>query len=200
MEPYVRDGDRSPRPGGAVLDAAVAVIAEQGLAGTSIRGVAARAGVSIGAVQHHFPSKDALLAAAMGWIEERHRERLARAHAGGSALQRLRAVVRTLVPGGAAARAEAAVWLAFVAHAAVHEPTARRHREMWARAEADIAQLLAEAGGVPPRSARPGAAALLGLADGLAVAVLLEPQRMPVRRARRLLDAALTAQLAALAR
>lgn len=176
------------------------MIAERGLAGTSIRQVAARAGVSIGAVQHHFRSKDALLAAAMDRVEEVHRERLARAYGDAPAVQRLREVVRSLVPGDDAARTAAAVWLAFVAHAAVHEPTARRHRDTWARAEADVARLLAAATGTSPRSAaaRHGAAVLLGLADGLAVAVLLEPRRMRVTRARRILDAALTTQLAAL--
>ena len=41
------------------------VLVAEGFEGVSVRKVAARAGVSIGAVQHHFPTKDAMLAAAM---------------------------------------------------------------------------------------------------------------------------------------
>jgi AcrR family transcriptional regulator len=43
-----------------VRDVALALFAERGVAGTSLRGVAAAAGVSTGLVQHHFRSKDGL--------------------------------------------------------------------------------------------------------------------------------------------
>lgn len=45
----------------AVLDAALALFKESGLAGVTMRGVAARVGVSAMALYHYFPSKDALL-------------------------------------------------------------------------------------------------------------------------------------------
>ena len=47
----------------AVLVAAEALIARQGAKSLTMDGVAAEAGVSKGAVLHHFPSKDALIAA-----------------------------------------------------------------------------------------------------------------------------------------
>jgi AcrR family transcriptional regulator len=47
---------------GALLDAAVACLIERGYAGTTTRLIAERAGVSPGALQHHFPSKAALMA------------------------------------------------------------------------------------------------------------------------------------------
>ena len=43
-----------------IRDVALALFAERGVAGTSLRGVAAAAGVSTGLVQHHFGSKDGL--------------------------------------------------------------------------------------------------------------------------------------------
>jgi AcrR family transcriptional regulator len=43
-----------------IRDVALALIAEHGVAGTSIRGVAAASGVSTGLVQHHFGSKAGL--------------------------------------------------------------------------------------------------------------------------------------------
>lgn len=43
-----------------IRDVALALFAERGVAGTSVRGVAAAAGVSTGLVQHHFGSKAGL--------------------------------------------------------------------------------------------------------------------------------------------
>jgi len=45
-------------------DAAVASLAEKGYANTTTRGIAARAGVTPGALQHHFPTKTELMAEA----------------------------------------------------------------------------------------------------------------------------------------
>ncbi|MFK5636031.1 TetR/AcrR family transcriptional regulator [Ornithinimicrobium sp. LYQ103] len=122
-------------------DAVVAVIAEHGLEGTSVRRVAARAGVSIGAVQYHFPSKDAMLAAAMARVEEIYGRRLAEeaARLSDSPDMMLRATLRSLIPRSRAERVDTSLWLAFVARAAVHHPTAAQHQASWQRAEDGIA-------------------------------------------------------------
>jgi AcrR family transcriptional regulator len=48
----------------ALLDAALEVIARSGFAGTTLRDVAAEAGVAHGLLRHHFGTREALLAAA----------------------------------------------------------------------------------------------------------------------------------------
>jgi AcrR family transcriptional regulator len=48
----------------AILDAALVVIARSGFAGTTLRDVAAEAGVAHGLLRHHFGTREALLAAA----------------------------------------------------------------------------------------------------------------------------------------
>jgi AcrR family transcriptional regulator len=53
--------ERSERSRAAILDAALQMFSRQGFRGTSIRDVAARAGVSTGSVYHHFRDKEALL-------------------------------------------------------------------------------------------------------------------------------------------
>ncbi|PPF22307.1 TetR/AcrR family transcriptional regulator, partial [Rathayibacter sp. AY1A7] len=74
-----------------ILSAVVAVLSTRGAEHLSIRTVAAEAGVSVGAVQHHFPTKQALLAGAMARVEERFRERMrSRLEAESSAEVRLR--------------------------------------------------------------------------------------------------------------
>jgi AcrR family transcriptional regulator len=61
----------------SILDAALVVIARSGFAGTTLRDVAAEAGVAHGLLRHHFGSREALLAAAFdraaggqiaGWV------------------------------------------------------------------------------------------------------------------------------------
>lgn len=52
----------------ALLDAAVASLVELGYAGTTTTEVAHRAGVSLGALGHHFPAKADLLTAAMDHV------------------------------------------------------------------------------------------------------------------------------------
>jgi AcrR family transcriptional regulator len=48
----------------AILDAALIVIAQRGFAATTLRDVAAQAGVAHGLLRHHFGTREALLAAA----------------------------------------------------------------------------------------------------------------------------------------
>src|SRR4051795_8497088 len=50
----------------ALLEATIQCLVEQGYAGTTTRAVSARAGVSPGALQHHFTSKEELVAEAIG--------------------------------------------------------------------------------------------------------------------------------------
>lgn len=79
----------------AILTASVAVLAEHGYHGTSVRDIAARAGLSAGAIYHHFGSKHDLLVA----ILDRGIDRLVRHtedalfHAGDHPADRLRAIV-----------------------------------------------------------------------------------------------------------
>ncbi|WUM18809.1 TetR/AcrR family transcriptional regulator [Williamsia herbipolensis] len=53
------------------MDAAFATLVETGYASLTRRGVCERAGLSLGAQQHHFPSKAALVTAAVGQLFER---------------------------------------------------------------------------------------------------------------------------------
>lgn len=52
----------------ALLEATIECLVEQGYAGTTTRAVSARARVSPGALQHHFASKQELVAEAVGYL------------------------------------------------------------------------------------------------------------------------------------
>jgi AcrR family transcriptional regulator len=60
----------------ALLDAAIDCLAEKGYAGTTIRRIAERAGVTRGAVEHHFASKAELLGATTRHIRTKAAEQL----------------------------------------------------------------------------------------------------------------------------
>jgi len=62
--------DRSRATRERLLEAAVASLAESGWARTTVATVAARAGVSRGATQHHFPTRGDLVTAAIRYMSE----------------------------------------------------------------------------------------------------------------------------------
>ena len=96
--PGAREAGPTPaRPVGeaGILDAALAVMAEHGYHGTSVRDIAERAGVSPAALYHHFTSKQQVLATIMerGIKALLERTHAALADAGDEPAARLRALV-----------------------------------------------------------------------------------------------------------
>ncbi|MFI0862186.1 TetR/AcrR family transcriptional regulator [Streptomyces smyrnaeus] len=156
---------------------------EHGPEGVTMRDVAARARVSLGAVQRCFGSKEEMLLFAVDHVGERITER-ARARLVGSPAQSAATAL-----GHAATeiallreenRAEARIWLAFVAKAAVNEQLAAPLRTSYASLHGLLVRLITEAAGsapddegtAPPDPQRE-ARALLALADGLTSHVLM---------------------------
>lgn len=84
MPPRRTQAERSAETQGRLLDATIACVVERGYAGASSPEICKRAGVSRGAQLHHYPTKAALVAAAIERLfERRHgefREWLAEGH------------------------------------------------------------------------------------------------------------------------
>ncbi len=184
-------------PSDRLLDCVLDLLVAEGYEGISIRRVATAAGVSIGAVQHHFATKDALLAAAMDRVSQQFQERLDRRIAPGAGpAEVLRAVADELVSTGEERRPASVIWLVRMARAAVHEPTAEVHRREWQQVEDLLAQLVAAARpDLAEEVVRDEATVLLALLDGLAGAVAVEPGRVPAERAEALVARHLDALL-----
>ncbi|MEU4683556.1 TetR/AcrR family transcriptional regulator [Streptomyces xinghaiensis] len=97
--------DRSRATRQRLLEAAVACLAEHGWSGSTVTVVAERAGVSRGAAQHHFPTREDLFTAAVEHVAEERSAALRamlsgeRAVRGGDAAPdgRTRAVVEAIV-------------------------------------------------------------------------------------------------------
>ncbi|MET7698065.1 TetR/AcrR family transcriptional regulator [Streptomyces sp. NPDC005485] len=68
--PNVPKQDRSRATRRRLLEAAVSCLAERGWAGSTVSVVAERAGVSRGAAQHHFPTREDLFTAAVEYVAE----------------------------------------------------------------------------------------------------------------------------------
>lgn len=83
----------------APLAAALAAFVEQGYHGASVREIAARAGLSVPGLYHHFPSKQALLVGLMkaAMADLLQRSRTAESEAGNSPSARFDAVVTSLL-------------------------------------------------------------------------------------------------------
>jgi len=104
-------------------DAVLRVVRRDGLSAATVRAVAAEAHTSAGALRHYFATQSELLEFAMRRVSERVRERIANLHARSD--HRERAVLAELLPLDDQRRAEAEVWLAFVAQSQV-DPAMRQ--------------------------------------------------------------------------
>jgi len=177
-------------PSDHLLETVAELLVESGYEGVSVRKVATRAGVSIGAVQHHFPSKDAMLTAAMELMSRQFQARLeARVMPDATAEEALRTVADELLGIGPERRAADVLWTLQLARAAVDADTAARHAREWQQVEDLLTGLLWAAR--PARGqdwARREGGFLLALLDGLAAALLVEPGRMPAERAQGMLE------------
>jgi AcrR family transcriptional regulator len=160
-----------------VTDALIRVVVDQGLDAVSIRAVAREAGVSIGAVQHYFATKDDLLLAAYARAIDQVVARAA--HFPGEPGAYVRALLRELLPLDAQREAELRVALAFTARS-VHSPRLAELYEHGYRALVD-----AVAGVLGPRAAVEAVA----VADGLAWHALCAPSSLSPETAADALDA-----------
>ena len=156
----------------AILDALLAVVDQQGLDRATVREVASTAGISIGTVQHYFPTKDAMLTAAFAEVVRRIRARIEGTLAGSDDVRaNLSAVLRELLPLDERRRTEARIQIAFAARAARSPALADLQREVLT----DVHQALTTAFALicddepdAPRC-RLAAHAALALTDGLAL-------------------------------
>lgn len=153
------------------------LVAERGIEGATIRGLAEAAGVSIGAVQHHFATKDELLLAAFRRTGTDLTERAERA-AGKALTARgaIRGILLELLPLDEQRTAEARVGLAFAARAMTAPPLAAVLTADLDALRAGLAEAYAAAR-VPDPSA--AASAALALADGLTTQLLFAGETAP---------------------
>lgn len=167
-----------------IADAVCRLAGQQGLDGVTLRHVAAEAGISMGQVQHYFTTKDQMLLFAFDTLSTRFKQRLADTARSldqpTSVRARLRAILLALVCADEVGRAEAPVWVAFLARAVVNPDLAvpLRHGDLvtFGAEELRAARRDGEISG--PIDPDLEAGSLFALADGLMVRTLLDPDQV----------------------
>jgi AcrR family transcriptional regulator len=158
----------------AIVEAALAVARRKGLAGTTVRDVAAEMGTSSGLVHHYFESMDDVLAAAFARVAEADLERSAAEMAAADGPPAaLAAFFRTYAPADSDWAFQ--LWLDAWAEAARRpaiQATSRRLNLAWQGLLEGAIQAGVESGDF--RASDPAAAAwrILSLVDGLALQVV----------------------------
>lgn len=166
--------DRSRATRRRLLEAAVRCLAEHGWTGTTVAVVAESAGVSRGAAQHHFPTREDLVTAAVAHMTEVRTEEIRRHVAQlpqGSG--RTEAVVEVLVSlyTGTVFRAALQLWVAASGDEALREQIAPVEAEIGREAHALALELLGVDEATP--GVRETVQATLDMARGLGLANLL---------------------------
>jgi AcrR family transcriptional regulator len=157
-----------------LVEATLAVVAEAGVHGATVRTIAERAGVTQGLIRHHFQTKDDLVAAAYNHHMSRMTEAVwdVAARDGETAAARLASFVSAALTPPVMTPAGVALWAGFLAEAlhdpvllGIHEKTYLAFRDLL---EALVADALAEAGQpAGPARRRELAIACNALIDGL---------------------------------
>lgn len=157
-----------------LAEAVVRLLARGGFEVVTVRSVATEAGVSAGAVQQQYPTKDALLLAGVALVSSRFAARTARIPAAATATTRdlTRALLLDAIPLDEQRREESMVWSALVDRAARSLEVGAAIRALDAEALGGLTEVLDYAGIPTPGRA---AALLLAVCDGLATRATYNP-------------------------
>jgi AcrR family transcriptional regulator len=166
--------DRSRATRSRLLEAAVASLAELGYPATTVAVVAERAGVSRGAAQHHFPTREALFTAALEHMAHVRADELRRELDGlpgaGPSTARIVELIFALFS-GQLFRAALALWVAAAAEPALREQIVPLEARIGREVHRVVVDLLGVDETVP--GVRETVRATLDLARGLGLANLL---------------------------
>lgn len=157
-----------------MIEATLDCIADLGIQATTVRAVAARAGVSNGLIRHHFASKENLIIAAYRrTIEMMTEPALAVLRStDGSPHERLARFIRASLGGPVADPRMLSLWATFISQIHVDQTMSREHRDGYIAyrdaSEALINQVLkAERRIIPAQDRKRMAIAINALIDGL---------------------------------
>jgi len=172
--------------------AAARVIARDGIVGASLREVAAEAGLTTGALTHHFTDKRELLRFTLRASLD-HRRRTAPGPEDPAAA--LRGALEAALPVSEEARLHWIVTVAFCAQAAGDADLASEQRDAYRRYRGAVSALVSRAAAAGRLAAGldPVATAerLIAVVDGVALQALFDPASWPPDRQVAVLDAAL---------
>ncbi|SDM27199.1 TetR/AcrR family transcriptional regulator [Sediminibacillus halophilus] len=163
-----------------IAEAAWRVILENGMEGASVRKIAEKAGLSLGALRYYFSNQEELILYAMRLVKDRAAERIEQIiHRDVPPKQKMLEVLLEIVPTNRQTRAEMEVWFTFVSYAR-HHPHLLKEEGDGILAALQLMFEYMESNGL----LRPGIdrqleiEKLYAMVDGLALHVMLEPERL----------------------
>jgi TetR/AcrR family transcriptional repressor of bet genes len=139
-----------------IAEAVVRVVSTRGAEAASLRAVAAEAGVSMGAVQHYFTTRDQMLLFALEYGNSVLSERVGRLLAErrpATPRENFRLLFTLLLPLDEEGRAGARVWAALIARGCVDEPTSKLAADAYTNLTAFVVRGLTDAMTDHPASA-----------------------------------------------
>ncbi len=165
----------------------------EGLEALTVRRVAAEAGWSTGALVHYFRAKEELIRFAFELTADRLERRIQAAKARlTDPLELARTMLLEALPLDRERRTEVRLWFAFLGLALTRPALASAQRDAYRTWRRTLTEALLEAQGrgdlAPGLDCDHEAAALIALADGLAVQATFEPGALPPGRQVELVD------------
>lgn len=172
-----------------LINATITCIGKLGITGTTLTAVTKEAGLSLGLVNFHFKSKDALLTATLNALAEEHRDIWMKAAERDdlNASDKLAAIVHAQFDPRVCSRKKLAVWFAFFGDAA-HRKSYRlnsSHIDLERQERsAELCREIIARDGLTDVDAEQVSATLEGMFDGFWLNMLMYPDKFPREKAR----------------
>jgi AcrR family transcriptional regulator len=198
--PPLLDQDESgPNSRDLIIVAAKRVIEERGITGATMRAIALEAGLTTGAIVHHFKDKGELLLQTLQSFFDPWFDTLAVARTLPTAWQQLEHIFLSTLPGPDHPRSRTQIWLAMLLQL-------EREERLWKTYSANYHAIREEVYAIFRRAQAEGSInpaldaeiecnRLIALSDGLVVSALGEPDRFPQAALRQMMELQLSALL-----
>jgi AcrR family transcriptional regulator len=187
--PKVVDHDARRRD---FIKAAYETITENGLANTTVRAVARKAGYTTGALVHYFGDKDELIRLALDYSGEVVRDRMVAAHQRQRGRKALREIIIEALPLDRERDANWRLWLALWYHsesnADMRKEEKRRYREWTGRLARALEESVSDGELAKSTDVKVEVQSLVAFIDGLGVQHLMSSRGMSAKRLTTLLD------------
>jgi AcrR family transcriptional regulator len=174
------------------IKAAYETITENGLANTTVRAVARKAGYTTGALVHYFGDKNELIRLALDYSGEVVRDRMVAAHQRQRGRKALREIIVEALPLDKQRDANWRVWLALWYHSEDNEDMRseekRRYREWTGRLGRALEESVTDGEIAKSTDVKLEVQALVAFIDGLGVQHLMSSRGMSAKRLTTLLD------------
>ncbi|WP_440109573.1 TetR/AcrR family transcriptional regulator [Paenibacillus sp. QZ-Y1] len=175
-----------------VAAAAIRVIRDHGLEHATVRNIAKEAELSVGSMRHYFATQAELFAFCMNLFAERVQERVEALEMTGSVLQNMKNLLLQFLPLDEDRIMEMEVWFSFTAKVLVYPELKKlsdqMHHGMYLSAQSVIQELQKQ--GMTHRDLDAGMETekLYALVDGLALHLVMQPERLTVERVEQVIE------------